>query len=96
MSNDLQFQLIVPILRSGAFTGMHIASQLRVNYILPAQYKYHYFPTETIEKKIEFPKLTYNRPENINNQEPCCKIAGKVDFKGYKMSNSEIFQCRSI
>ena len=64
--NELHFHLIVPILRSGAFTGLHIASKLKITNILPAQYKYSYTPTVTIDKKFDFPKLQYTIPQNAN------------------------------
>jgi len=65
-AHNMSFELIVPILRSGAFTGMHLASQLQIKNILPVQYKYKYLPVEVIEKKFEFPKLLYPIPENSN------------------------------
>jgi hypothetical protein len=60
------FQLIVPILRSGAFTGLHLASKLKITNILPAQYKYSYTPTVTIDKKFDFPPLLYTIPKKSN------------------------------
>jgi len=63
---SVAFDLIVPILRSGAFTGMHIASKLKIKNILPVQYKYEYLPKETIVKKFEFPELLFKLPELPN------------------------------
>lgn len=66
--NSLKFDLIVPILRSGAFTGMHLASKLKIKNILPTQYKYEFNPNKEgeIVKKFELPKLCYELPESIN------------------------------
>jgi hypoxanthine phosphoribosyltransferase len=64
--SGIKFDLIIPILRSGAFTGMHLASKLKVKNILPAQYKYEFLPEETITKKFEFPKLNYELAQNPN------------------------------
>jgi len=65
-ASGVRFDLIVPILRSGAITGMHLASKLGVTNTLPAQYKYVYEPEETIVKKFEFPKLDFEVPEDAN------------------------------
>jgi hypothetical protein len=62
----MNIDMVVPILRSGAFTGKHIASKLQISNVLPAQYKYTYSPLEKIEKKFEFPKLSYSIPANAN------------------------------
>jgi hypothetical protein len=35
-----RYDLVAPILRSGAFTGMHLASRLGIVRTLPLQYKY--------------------------------------------------------
>ncbi len=58
--------LIVPIIRSGMITAMHIASKLKITNILPTQYKYEFLPQETLVKKIEFPQLHYSIPEQGN------------------------------
>lgn len=62
--NNCQFDLIIPILRSGAFTAMHLASKLQIDNILPAQYRYTYQPAEVIIKKFEFPQLNYQLNKN--------------------------------
>lgn len=56
------FDLIVPILRSGGFPGLYLASKLKTHNILPAQYKYIYKPDEKIIKKFDFPKLNFYLP----------------------------------
>lgn len=66
VDSEVEFDLIVPILRSGAFTGMHLASKLKIKNILPAQYKYEFLPKETIIKKFDFPELNYELPDNCN------------------------------
>lgn len=63
---NTKFDLVVPILRSGAFTGFHLASKLQISNILPAQYKYEYQPKEHCVKKFEFPKLLFDLPETPN------------------------------
>lgn len=57
--NAVNFDLVVPILRSGGFTGLHLASKLGVTNILPLQYKYIYKPEEHIIEKFEPPKLNF-------------------------------------
>lgn len=64
--NEVKFDLIVPILRSGAFSGFHLASKLSVSNILPAQYKYEYEPSERCIKKFEFPELLFELPDSPN------------------------------
>lgn len=63
---EVKFDLIVPILRSGAFTGFHLASKLQISNILPAQYKYEYLPKERMVKKFELPELLFDLPEKAN------------------------------
>lgn len=65
-NNNLRFDLIVPILRSGGFPGLHLASKLKIMNILPAQYKYEYLPEESIVKKFEFPNLVHELPQTLN------------------------------
>jgi hypoxanthine phosphoribosyltransferase len=54
------YTLVVPILRSGGFSGLHIASKLRITNILPAQYKTVPKPSVHLTKKFDFPELTYD------------------------------------
>jgi len=63
---DRKIDLIVPILRSGMITALHISSKLKITNLMPAQYKYDYFPKEKLVKKIEFPKLNFEVPPNGN------------------------------
>lgn len=65
-ARGVKFHLVVPILRGGAFTGMHIATKLGIKNVLPTQYKYHFHPREYNERKFDFPELTYELPETIN------------------------------
>ncbi|HUQ85115.1 MAG TPA: phosphoribosyltransferase [Candidatus Limnocylindrales bacterium] len=66
LKNNLKIDLVVPILRSGGFTGLHLASKLKIINILPAQYKYIYSQEIKIEKKFDFPKLNFTLPPNRN------------------------------
>lgn len=61
--SGIKFDLVVPILRSGAVTGVHLASKLGVTNLLPAQYKYIYEPERKMVKKFNFPKLRYPVPD---------------------------------
>jgi len=58
-----QIDLVVPILRSGGFTGLHIASKLGLTNILPVQYKYQYKSKISIEKKFDLPELIFELPK---------------------------------
>lgn len=65
-ASGIKFDLLVPILRSGSFTGMHLASKLNITNILPAQYKYVYEPRVEIIKKFDAPKLHFTLPAKPN------------------------------
>ena len=65
-SVNQKIDLIVPILRSGAFTGIHLASKYKITNILPVQYKYIYHPKEKIIRKFSFPTLLFSLPTNPN------------------------------
>lgn len=65
--NNMCFDVIAPILRSGGFTGLHIASKMKIKHILPIQYKYFYKPTETIKKMFEIPKMLELDETKVSN-----------------------------
>lgn len=63
---DQKIDLIVPILRSGMITALHISSKLKITNLMPAQYKFVYSPKEKLVKKFEFPRLHFEIPQNGN------------------------------
>lgn len=62
IESGVKFDLVVPILRSGGMTGMHVAAKLQVENILPVQYKRVYESDVHVVNKFEMPKLTYALP----------------------------------
>ncbi|MBI5150962.1 MAG: phosphoribosyltransferase [Candidatus Pacebacteria bacterium] len=61
LEHEVSFDLVVPILRSGAITGMHLASKLHVVVMLPFQYKYE--EERGLKKICEPPTLKIELPE---------------------------------
>src|SRR5438132_1008384 len=47
---DVRIEVVVPILRSGALPGCHLASKLRLVNIFPLQYKHTYDRTRPIQR----------------------------------------------
>lgn len=58
----IKYDVLVPILRSGAPTAVHLAGRLGITNILPVQYKYIYQSTIDLVQKIEMPQLCYELP----------------------------------
>lgn len=61
LEHSVSFDLVVPILRSGAITGMHLASKLCVVAMLPFQYKYE--EGSGLKKMCDPPTLRVELPE---------------------------------
>lgn len=62
----LTFDLVIPILRSGAMAGIHLASKLNITHVLPVQYKYRYQPKEAILTLLQLPTPQYPIKPNSN------------------------------
>jgi len=63
MAHNIKFDLVVPLLRSGAFPAFHIAARLEIKEILPMYYMYEH---GQIVKRLETPKLTRSIKSNPN------------------------------
>ncbi len=62
LSSGGNYDVIVPILRSGAFTAAHLAANLHNTNMLPAQYKSDPRVEGGLVKKFQFPELCYEIP----------------------------------
>lgn len=62
IARNTEIDVIVPILRSGGFTALHLAADLGITNILPAQYKYTYGKTIDTVKKFELPDPLFELP----------------------------------
>lgn len=63
--NNIKFDIVVPILRSGGVPGMIIAINLGITKILPVQFKYCYKPVKLI-KLLSAPKILQDVGNNPN------------------------------
>ena len=61
--NNMKFNMVVPLLRSGAFPAFHIAARLEIKNIIPVYYMYQ---NGKLIDRIEIPKITYALPEELN------------------------------
>jgi len=61
--NNLEFDLIVPILRSGGIPGDILAIHFGITKILPLQFKYFYNPAR-IEQVLSVPKIFQKVPSS--------------------------------
>ena len=60
---NISFDLVVPLLRSGAFPAFHIAARLEIKEILPMYYMYQH---GQIVRRLETPKLIHPIKSNPN------------------------------
>lgn len=61
--SNKSLDVIVPILRSGAFTALHIAARLEIKNIVPVYYRYK---QGNVAQVIQTPQLLEPLPENPN------------------------------
>lgn len=54
----LRVDIVAPILRSGGFTGCHLASRLGVTSIVPLQYRHTYDSSAPVRRQFYAPALT--------------------------------------
>jgi len=62
-AKGIKFNLIVPLLRSGAFPAYHIAAHLEIKETMPVYYMYEH---EKIVKRLEIPKTTRALPNDLH------------------------------
>src|SRR5215472_7175506 len=46
----IEIDAVAPILRSGAFPGLHLASKLKVSLVLPLQYQHTYASSSSLRR----------------------------------------------
>lgn len=54
--NQIKFDIVVPILRSGGISGMIVAIQLGITKVLPVQFKYCYKPI-ILKQLLSIPRM---------------------------------------
>ncbi len=63
--NKIKIDIVVPILRGGAFPGMYLAYKFHILPILPVQYKYFFSKGKLeLRKHSDYPKITIEIPKN--------------------------------
>jgi hypoxanthine phosphoribosyltransferase len=62
-ANDINFNLVVPLLRSGAFPAYHIAARLEIKETLPVYYMYEH---GKLVKRLEVPKTSRALPNELH------------------------------
>jgi hypoxanthine phosphoribosyltransferase len=60
----IRIDAVAPILRSGAFTGCHLASKLKVVDIVPLQYKHTHDSARPIDRRYRPLKPTWDLADN--------------------------------
>ena len=63
VANNIQFNLVVPLLRSGAFPAYHVAARLEIKETLPVYYMYEH---GKIVKRLGIPKTTRPLPNDLH------------------------------
>ncbi len=63
VGHNIKFNLVVPLLRSGAFPAYHIAARLEIKETLPVYYMYE---QGKIVKRLEIPKTTRLLPDDLH------------------------------